>query len=70
MGEIRNACKIVVGKSERKRSLGRPRRWWEDNIKINIKEIGLEVVDWIHLAQDRDRRWLAFVNTIVNLLVP
>jgi hypothetical protein len=55
MGEMINVCKILVGKSEGKRPLGRPRRIWEDNIKMDVKDIGWEGVDWIHLAQDRDR---------------
>jgi hypothetical protein len=53
-GEIRNACKILVGKPEGKRSLGRPSRRWGDNIKADLREMDFEVVDWIHLAQDRD----------------
>jgi hypothetical protein len=51
------------------RPLGRPRRRWEDNIKMDLREIGFGDVDWIHLAQDRDR-WLALVNTVMNLRVP
>jgi hypothetical protein len=60
------ACmgKVKVGKPEEKRPLGRPRRRWEGNIKINIKEIGLEVLDWILLARDRDKEQ-AFVNTVM-----
>jgi hypothetical protein len=54
MGEMRNANKILIGKLEGKRSLGRPKRRWED-IKMGLMEIGLEGVDWIHLAQSRDR---------------
>ena len=54
---------------EGKRPLGRPRRRWEDNIKMNLQEVGCEDMDWIDLAQDRDR-WQAFVNTVTNLLVP
>jgi hypothetical protein len=53
MGAMRNAYTIFVGKSEGKRSLGRPRYWWGDNIGMDLKEIGREGVDWIHLAQDR-----------------
>jgi hypothetical protein len=52
-GEVRNAYKILVGKPEGKRSLGRPRHRWEDNIRVDIKEIWWDGVDWIHLAQDR-----------------
>jgi hypothetical protein len=63
MGEIKNTYKILVGEPEGKRPLGRPRRRWEYNIKMDLREIGLEGVDWIHLAQDRCR-WMAFVNTV------
>jgi hypothetical protein len=59
----------LVGKPEGKRLLGSPRRRWEDNIKIYLKEIGFANVDWIHLAQDRDR-WRALVNTLMNLWDP
>jgi len=55
MGEMRMHTKILVGKPEGKRLLGRPRRRWEDNIKMNLKEIGWEGAYWIHLAQDRDQ---------------
>ena len=58
-----------MGKAEGKRPIGRPRRRWEDNIKMNLKEIGCGLVDWIELAQDRDR-WLALVSTVMNLPVP
>jgi hypothetical protein len=61
--------KILVGKPEGKRPLGRPRRRWEDNIRMDLREIGWEVVDWMHLAQDRDQ-WLALVNTVVKPWVP
>jgi hypothetical protein len=54
---------------EGRRPLGRPRRRWEDNIKMDLREIGFGDVDWIHLAQDRDR-WRALVNTVMNLRVP
>jgi hypothetical protein len=53
MGGNRNMCRLLVGKPEGKKPLGRPRRWWIDNIKIDLLEIGLSVVDWIGLAQDR-----------------
>jgi hypothetical protein len=69
MGEMRNAYKILVGKSEGKRPLGGPGRRWEDNIKIDFWEICLEGVDWIHVAQDRDR-WRALVKTVTNLRFP
>jgi hypothetical protein len=60
--------KILVQKPGGKRTLGRRRRIWEDNIKMDLREIGFGGVDWIHLAQDRDR-WRALVNTIMNLRV-
>jgi hypothetical protein len=66
MGEKRNACRILVGKPEGKRTLGRPRRRWEDNIRMDLREIGWGGMDWIDLAQDRDR-WRAVVNTVMNL---
>jgi hypothetical protein len=69
MGETRNGYRILVGKPEGKRPLGRPRRRWVDNIKMNLGEIGWDGVDWIELAQDRDR-WRALVNTVMNLRVP
>jgi hypothetical protein len=68
-GEVRGAYNILVGRSEGRRSIGRPRRRREDNIKMDIREIGFRDVDWIHLAQDRDR-WRALVNTVMNLRVP
>jgi hypothetical protein len=67
-GEKRNACRILVGKPEGKSSLGRPRRRWLNNIKIDLREIGWDGMDWIDLAQDRDQR-RAFVNTVMNLRV-
>jgi hypothetical protein len=69
MGEKRNAYRISVGKPEGKRPLGRPRRNWVDNIRMDIREIGWCDVDWIDLAQDRDQ-WRAVVNTVMNLRVP
>jgi hypothetical protein len=60
---------LSVGWPEGRRQLGRPRRKWEDNIKMYLGEIGFGDVDWIHLAQDRDR-WRALVNTVMNLRVP
>jgi hypothetical protein len=68
-GETTNAYKIMVGKSEGERQLGRSRRRWEDNIKTNLEKIVWEGADSIHLAQDTDR-WRAFVNTVMNLRVP
>jgi hypothetical protein len=69
MGEVRDAYNILVERPEGRRPLGRPRRRGEDNIKMDLREIGFEDVDWIHLAQDRDR-WRALVNTVMNLRVP
>jgi len=57
-----------VGKSEGKRPLGRPRRKWEDNIKMNLQEVGCGGINWIELAQDRDR-WRTFVIAVMNLRV-
>jgi hypothetical protein len=67
--ETRNAYRISVGKPEGKRPLGRPRRRWVDNIKMDLREIEWYGVDWIELAQDRDQ-WRALVNTVMNLRVP
>jgi hypothetical protein len=69
MGEKRNAYRLLVRKPEGKRPIGRPRRWWVDNIKMNLLEIGWGGVDWIALAQDRDK-WRALVNAVMNLRVP
>jgi hypothetical protein len=69
MGEKRNVHRLLVGKPDGKRPLGRPRRRWIDNIKIDLLEIGLSVVDWIGLAQDR-YSWRALVNSVMNLRVP
>jgi hypothetical protein len=69
MGEKSNAYMILVGKPEGRRPLGRPRRRWVDNIKIVLREIGWDGVDWVSLAQDRDQ-WRALVNTAMNLRVP
>jgi hypothetical protein len=69
MGEVRGAYNILVGRSEGRRPLGRRRRRWENNIKMDLREIGFGDVNWIHLAQDRDR-WQALVNTVMNLRVP
>jgi hypothetical protein len=65
MGEVRVAYNILVGRPEGRRPQGRPRCRWEDNIKMDLREIGFGNVDWIHLAQDRDR-WWALVNTVMN----
>jgi hypothetical protein len=69
MGEKRNVYRLLVGKPEGKRQLGRPRHKWIDNIKMDLLEIGRSVVDWIGLAQDR-YRWRALVNSVMNLRVP
>jgi hypothetical protein len=68
-GEKRNTCRILVEKPERKRPLGRPRRRWEDIIRMDLREIGWGGLDWIDLAQDRDQ-WRALVITVMNLRVP
>jgi hypothetical protein len=69
MGEKMNAYRVLVGKPEGKRPLGKPRHSWIDNIKMDLLEIGLCVMDWIGLAQDR-YRWRALVNAVMNLRVP
>jgi hypothetical protein len=69
MGEKRNVYRLLVGKPEGKRPLGRPSHRWMDNIKMDLSEIGLNVVNWTGLAQDR-YRWRALVNSVMNLLVP
>jgi hypothetical protein len=68
-GEKRFVCRVLVGKHEGKRPLGRSRRRWEDNIKMDIPEVGYGGMDWIELAQDTDR-WRALVNVVMNLRVP
>jgi hypothetical protein len=69
MGEKRNVYRLLVGKPEGKRPLGRQRRRWIGNIKMDLLEIRVSVVDWIGLAQDR-YRWRALVNSVMNLQVP
>jgi hypothetical protein len=69
MGEKRNVYRLLVGKPEGNRPLGRPRRRWIDNIKLDLLELGVSVVDWIGLAQDRCR-WRPLVNSVMNLRVP
>jgi hypothetical protein len=68
-GEKRNAYRLLVGKPEGKRPLGRPRSVWVDNIRMDIGEVGWGDVDWTGLAQDRNR-WRALVNSVLNLRVP
>jgi hypothetical protein len=69
MGDKGNVYRLLVGKPDGKRPVGRSRRRWIDNIKMDVLEIGLSVVEWIGLAQDR-YRWRAFVNPVMNLRVP
>ena len=69
MGERRGVYRVLVGKPEGKRPLGRPRRKWEDNIKMNIQELECEIMDWIELTQNRDW-WRALVTVVMNLRFP
>ena len=69
MEERRGVHKVLVGKPEGKRPLGRPRRRWEDNIKMDLQEMGRGYGDWMELAEDRDR-WRALVSTVMNFGVP
>ena len=69
MNEKRGVYRVLLVKPEGKRPLGRPRHRWEDNIKMDMQEVGCEGMDWIELAQDRDR-WRALVNAVMNLRVP
>jgi hypothetical protein len=69
MGEKRNAYRILVGQLQGKRPLGRRRRSWVDNIKVDLRQIGWGGMDWIDMAQDRDQ-WRALLNTVINLRVP
>ena len=69
MRQGRGVHRVLVGKPEGKRLLGRPRRRWEDNIKMDLQEVGGDCEDWMELAQDRDR-WRALVSAVMNLRVP
>jgi hypothetical protein len=69
MGEKRGVHKVLVGKPEGKRPMGRPRRRWEDNVKVDLQEVGRGCGDWMELAQNRDS-WRALVSTVKNFRVP
>jgi hypothetical protein len=69
MGEKRNVYRLLVGKPEGKRLLGRQRHRWMDNIKMDLLEIGVSIVDWIGLAQNR-YRWRALMTSVMNIRVP
>ena len=69
MEQSRNAYRVLVGKPEEKRPLEKPRLRWEDNMKVDLKEVGYDPGDWIDLAEDRDQ-WLAYVRADMNLRVP
>jgi hypothetical protein len=69
IGEMRSASSVLVGKPEGKRPLGRPKRSWENNIRMDLTEVGWKDVDWIHLAHTMEQ-WLAVVNTAMNHGVP
>ena len=69
MGQGRGVYRVLVGKPERKRPLGTPRCRWEDNIKMDLQEVGGGCVDWMELSQDRDR-WRALVSAVMKVRVP
>ena len=69
IGEEREVYRVLVGKSEGRRPLGRPRRRWADNIRMDLQEVGCVYMDWIGLAQDRDG-WRTLVSAVMNLRVP
>ena len=69
MGEGRGVYRVLVGKPEGRRPLGRPRHRWEDNIRMDLRKVGCGCVDWMELAQDRDR-WRALLSAVMNLRVP
>ena len=68
MGEERGVCRVLLGKPERKRPMGRPRRRWMKNIRMDLQEVGCGYMDWIGLAQDRDK-WRTVVSVVMNLRV-
>ena len=68
MGEERRVCRVLVGKPEGKRPLGKPRRRWVDSIRTNLQEVGCGYMDWIGLVQDRDR-WRTLVSAVMNVRV-
>jgi hypothetical protein len=69
MGQMENTCNILVGKLDRTRPFGRPRRRWKFSIRLDLQEIGWEVVDWLHEPQDMDQ-WQVVINTVMNLRFP
>ena len=69
MGEERGVYRILLGKTDGRRPVGRPRRRWVDNIRMDLQEVGCDYMDWIGLAQDRDR-WRTLVSAVMNLRVP
>jgi len=69
MGHSRGGNRVLVGKPEGKRPLGRARPRWENNMMMNLQEVGCELMDWVDVAQDRDR-WQLLVNTVINFRVP
>ena len=69
MGQVRGVYRVLVGKTEGKRPLGKPTRRWEDNIKVDLPEVGGDYGDWMELAQDRER-WWALVSTVMTIRVP
>jgi len=69
MGEERGVCRVLVGKLEGRRPLGRPRRRWVDSIRVDLQEVGCGYMDWIGLVQDRDR-WPTLVSAVMNLRFP
>jgi hypothetical protein len=69
VGDVRGVYRVLVGRPKGKRPLGRPRRRWEDNIKLDVREIGIDAANWIRLAQDRVQ-WWGFVRMVMNLRVP